>query len=488
MNWGLGFLKSRRRSVGKKGPHYKTPQVTPHCELNTIAPHWTNVPIEAIPIVPGMTLEDELKYFYWCCATIHRPGNRVVELGPYVGRSTMAMAAGLRSSADPHGKMVTIDRFQWEPYMLKHTIGYTIGGLSEIQRARLTPAQQQPRVGDSYLPIFNLYTESHKDSIEAVDTALENYKWTGEPIDVLMIDAAKSWAAFDQIIREFFPCLVDGAAVIHQDYKHAFTYWLHPVSERMVERGVLSVAENVYTHPSQGFRFHKTPNFRVGDYLRDAFTVAEMTRLMDRSVAHFQNDFEKMTAIGAKCLLLKAHGQIPRAKDAFEKAVCEGGFADTYPLFDLLKIARDWHRLLTSTILERATARTDATLSKGEAQPKLRPTGMYSVAIPVAAKGHSNQFEVPELDTNGASALALNFWADKLADEAVSIRVQVTDIHADEPFYDKEIRLNPGAYQPAVVPLAGRTDVALRWTTSSETPLAIAREIHCIIPMLFKRA
>src|ERR1700752_5018408 len=155
MNWGLGFLKARRKSAGARSHHH----AIPHVEVAKTPSHWTEVPIENIPFVPGMTFEDELKYFYWCCATIHRPGNRVVELGPYVGRSTMAMAAGLRRSADPRGRLVTIDRFHWETYMLKHTIGYTLGGLSDVQRAQLTHAQLHPRRGNSYRPIFEMYTE-----------------------------------------------------------------------------------------------------------------------------------------------------------------------------------------------------------------------------------------------------------------------------------------------------------------------------------------
>jgi hypothetical protein len=427
-----------------------------------------------------MTLDDELKYFYWCCAKRHRPGNRVVELGPYVGRSTMALAAGVRRSADPRGKVVSIDRFQWDPWMLANTFPYTINGLSKDQRSRLRPDELQPKAGDSYRPIFDVYTEPLKDSIDAIDTDLETFEWSGEPIDVLMIDAAKSWAAFDQIVRQFFPCLADGAVVIHQDYKHAATYWLHPVTERMLERGILTVAENVHETTCQGFRFHKTADFRAEDYLRGAFANADADRLMARSVERYRGDSHFLAVVGARCQLLKDQGQAVRAKALFEEAIREGNFADNHPLGDLLGVGQQWHRLLAATLLEGALPERQC----GLPHPGFRATGLRSIAIPVEAAGRLFTVDMPALDTTGGTALAFNFWCDTQAEDAVRIRVRVSDSGNGRLLYDEQIRMRPGSYQPVIVPLAGCRRVALQWTTSTEESAKIGREIHCIAPLL----
>jgi hypothetical protein len=421
-----------------------------------------------------MTHEDELRYFYWCCATMHQAGCRVVELGPYVGRSTVALAAGLRR-AEPHGKIVSIDRFEWEPWTLENTLGNTINSLTASQRARLRPDQLDPRDRDSFLPLFQIFTEPLKDSIHVVNAELENYQWCGEPIDVLMIDAAKSWSALDQIIREFFPCLVDGAVVIHQDYKHFFTYWLHPVTERMLERGVLTLAENVAGTPTQGFRFRHTPDFRIEDYLQSAFSSAEADRLMARSARRFQGKNERLAVAGARCQLLKSQGFNDRAKLVFQQAMRDGAFTDNYALSDLLMIAEDWARVLIACFLKRDSS-------------SLRSSNIHSVSIPGVCDGRATIVNLPALDVAGGNELVLNFRADRSSNEAMRVRVQLSDSETPTPFYDEEFPIRPGNYQAVTAPLCGRTLINMNWVISSESSPEIHREISCIAPMLLTEA
>jgi hypothetical protein len=471
----LSFLRTSRRAAGGK----KLVRGNPSSKCESLL-NWKDVPIGAIPYVPGMTLDDELKFFYWCCAKRHRPGNRVVELGPYVGRSTMALAAGVRRSADSTSKVMSIDRFRWDRWMLANTFPYTINGLSELQRARLTPAQLQPKENDSYRPIFDAYTERLKDSIEAVDADLETFQWSGEPIDVLMIDAAKSWAAFDQIVRQFFPCMTDGAVVIHQDYKHAATYWLHPVTERMLERGILSVAENVHGTTCQAFRFRKTADFHADDYVRRAFCDADADRLMARSVERYRGDSHYLAVVGARCQLLKDQGQTARAKSLFEAALFEGNFADNYPLGDLLGVGRQWARSLTTQLLESAVP------GPGDGTPELglRATGLRSISIPVEPADSRFIVDMPALDTTGGTALVFNFWCDPHADQSVRIRVRASGGAAGQLFYDEQCCILPDSHRTCIVPLRGHLRVALQWSTSTETAAKTSHEIHCIAPML----
>jgi hypothetical protein len=472
----LRFLRPRRqarswRVHGQAGPRVDGSKL----------PGWTDVSLDDIPQVTGMTQPEELKYFYWCAATCHRLGNRVVELGPYVGRSTMALAAGLRRSADPDGKLVTIDHFQWEGWMFSYYLRTIIEGLSDSQRARLTPEQLNPKAGDSFFPIFEAQTEPLRDSIEAVNIDLDAYRWCGAPIDVLMIDAAKSWSALDKIVREFFPCLTEGAAVIHQDYKHSYTYWLHPVTERMLERGVLRMAENIHGTATQGYRFHKRGKFRVEDYLQSAFSSSELEPLMERSISRFPGEFDRAAVAAARCQMLKDQGQAGRAQTRFEEAISAGGFADNCMLGELIAVGSNWTRPLHACLLERATTRTKDTPVKAS----LRAVEARSVSIPASYHGEPLIVEVPALDVSGANALALNFRADTRAEEALRIRVEACDFNSTAPFYRAEFRILPGSYQPAVIPLAGRSKVTLQLQTDCEGARRISRELQCIAPMLF---
>jgi hypothetical protein len=297
---------------------------------------WQAVTLAGVPDVPRMTHADELKYFCWCCAKRHRRGRRVVELGPFIGGSTVAMAAGLRESNDPRAKLVTIDWFQWEQWAIGVYAQNAVNGLSDEQRASLSPQDLAPKVGHSFLPIFHAYTRPFASSIEVVDVDIAKYQWTGEPIDVLMIDAAKSWPVFDQIVGQFFPSLVDGASVIHQDYKHWYCYWLHIVTERMLERGVLSWAENVHERSTQGFRFVKRSGFKPSDYMQAAFDVRESERLLRQAIDRYESPTERLAITSAYIRFLREQGQAERARQIFASALAAGPYEEGVFLHEFL--------------------------------------------------------------------------------------------------------------------------------------------------------
>jgi hypothetical protein len=347
---------------------------------------WKQVPIEAIPKAPGMTFDDELRYFYWCAS---QSSGRVVELGSYVGRSTLALAAGLAS-----GKVVAIDCFVWDKWHLENTLYYTIPALTDVQRAKLTPEQLAPQEGDSFLPIFKAFTEPLADRIEPIVANLEEYQWNDGPIDVLMVDAAKSWQILDNIVRQFFPCLTAGAYVIHQDYKHVFTYWLHPVTERMIEDGVLTVAENIPNTATHGFRRTNKP-LDVERYVSAEFSNSAIDRLMEKSVGRLNDP----SVIAAQIRSLRVRGELEHAKRIFKETMAARKFADTHALTELLQIARDWFEPID---LSGGVAKIDAASGsalvlnyEGNLQLKLIADGkplLYSPAQPlvIPLRGYRN--------------------------------------------------------------------------------------------------
>jgi hypothetical protein len=58
--------------------------------------------------------------------------------------------------------------------------------------------------------------------------------WTQGPIELLLVDAMKNWELTHHIIKSFYPSLMpDTGFVIHQDFGHCFTPWIHLVSFRL---------------------------------------------------------------------------------------------------------------------------------------------------------------------------------------------------------------------------------------------------------------
>jgi hypothetical protein len=65
------------------------------------------------------------------------------------------------------------------------------------------------------------------DSFEAVAGDLLEMKWLSNPIELLSIDAMKTPDISKLMVSEFYPSLIPGGLVFHQDFCFAPTWWIH---------------------------------------------------------------------------------------------------------------------------------------------------------------------------------------------------------------------------------------------------------------------
>lgn len=88
--------------------------------------------------------------------------------------------------------------------------------------------------GDSFLPEARRLVQDHAgDLVELVVADLSRFEWTGEPIKLLLVDAMKDAALVSQIARSFYPALIPSTTLIHQDFKHFYTSWIHVLHYRL---------------------------------------------------------------------------------------------------------------------------------------------------------------------------------------------------------------------------------------------------------------
>jgi hypothetical protein len=88
--------------------------------------------------------------------------------------------------------------------------------------------------GDSFLPEARRLVREHGGGrVELVQADLELYEWSGGPIKLLLVDAMKNETLAIQIPRIFFPSLIPGSLLIHQDFKHYYTSWIHVLQYRL---------------------------------------------------------------------------------------------------------------------------------------------------------------------------------------------------------------------------------------------------------------
>jgi hypothetical protein len=219
--WGLSSVKKAAKrilpkricqaiSVLKNGVF--SPPVSPPLPKTPPAP--------AAPSLPTMITEEESRFFQECTARyVGRPG-AIVDLGCWFGSTSIALAQGLRSRDPDPGegreKVLGFDLFTWEQWM----------------PAGVQYGLYQP--GETFLPeARRLVADQGGGFVELARADLSTSRWDGGPIKILLVDAMKSESLTRNIAVEYYPSLTAGGLLIHQDYKHFYTSWIHIVQSRL---------------------------------------------------------------------------------------------------------------------------------------------------------------------------------------------------------------------------------------------------------------
>jgi hypothetical protein len=253
--------------------------------------------------LPGMTTPSELAYFKWHAQEGFRGVGHVVDLGCWFGSTTAALAMGL--AANPHSAVARVrihayDRFAWEPWM---------DAWSHL--ARQGPYAE----GDTFLPEFETVVAPWRERVEVHRGDLLTQPWEHGGIELLLIDAMKSWRLAEHIVRVFFRALIpDVGHVLHQDYAHRYTPWINLLSYRL--RDCLVPVLDVARSETVVFRVVGTPSDVVRDIplSRESFTDREIDCAFEYSLSITRPD--KHSAIRtARVILQIRDGDLAGAHD-----------------------------------------------------------------------------------------------------------------------------------------------------------------------------
>jgi len=169
----------------------------------------------------GMTTREERAFLSWWAATKYRGNGVVVELGPFVGASTAALGSGLLRNPEVarwERPLRVYDKFQCSPLMSAMLLSPENKGL------------WKGIAGDSCRGVFDKQTACFTDLFDVHEVDILDCKHDGVPIELLFVDAMKTPALADAIVRTFFPCLEPQSSwLIQQDFVHYYTSWIHLV-------------------------------------------------------------------------------------------------------------------------------------------------------------------------------------------------------------------------------------------------------------------
>jgi hypothetical protein len=170
--------------------------------------------------IPGMVSPAEMAFFRESAARYVGKEGAIVDLGCWLGSTSIALAQGFldHGSQGNHRteKVFGFDRFIWEEWMPAHIpFGHY-------------------HAGESFLPEARRLVRDHGgDGIELVQADLTLYEWKDGPIKILLVDAMKNENIASQITTSFYPSLMPGGLLIHQDFKHYYTSWIHVIQYRL---------------------------------------------------------------------------------------------------------------------------------------------------------------------------------------------------------------------------------------------------------------
>lgn len=209
-------------------------------------------PIDPAKLVPTMLARRELDYLHFLASTLEDRG-RVVELGCFLGGSTAAIHAGLAEVATRNLPILVYDAFrapdessfEADP-MLTH-YGIAPGASFRDQYERLHSAYLDRLViREGLIP-------EHGSDEQSLALYPEN-----APIELLFVDAAKSWGVHVSVVRTFVRHLALGGVVVQQDMGDFRTPWV--VVHMWQLRAYFEPMDWVRETPTISFRCTSSPH------------------------------------------------------------------------------------------------------------------------------------------------------------------------------------------------------------------------------------
>lgn len=177
--------------------------------------------------MPKMIETEECQYIYEHMKNTYLGYGEALDLGSWLGVSAVCAAIGLMDNPFGERKVHTFDRFTWEDYMIK-----VLHNHDGQERKPITLDS-----GDSFREAYDDIIEPYEDRIVTHQCDLSTYIWNKKPIEYLFVDAFKTRSLVENGVIQFFPCLVRGSYVLHQDFtlQDLHGFWLHIINYRLRE-------------------------------------------------------------------------------------------------------------------------------------------------------------------------------------------------------------------------------------------------------------
>jgi hypothetical protein len=173
---------------------------------------WKELPVDPIPM-PGMITDEETQYYDYIGA-IYEGRGEVIELGPWLGKSTRHILRGLEKNPQFTGRRLHVfDDFVWRPSWMD----------------QYTPEHQRLPNHADFRHLFEKYAEDVLPRLNVTRARIADYDgnetlprihWNGGPIEMMYIDCGRTVQANEGWFEVFSPSFIpDVSLLIMQDWR-----------------------------------------------------------------------------------------------------------------------------------------------------------------------------------------------------------------------------------------------------------------------------
>jgi tetratricopeptide (TPR) repeat protein len=232
-----------------------------------------------LPASPvGMLGPRESLLCYYLAKGAFKGSGTIVDGGSFLGKSAYYFAEGLR--ANP--------RYAAGCHRIHCFDNFLVNEDATVQFVR-KELNRTIAIGDSTRELFAAQVSSVSDMLEIHAGDLHTASWVRQPIEILMVDIAKSPSLGRRVVEVFFSSLMPGESlVIHQDYHHPWLPHIHVTMEYLSDYFDLVVPR---VDDSAVFRYRSAipPDILQRAVAYD-FSPEERIRLMDRAISRLPED------------------------------------------------------------------------------------------------------------------------------------------------------------------------------------------------------
>lgn len=314
---------------------------------------WKHATITYPESIPTMISLEEKEYLFWMAQKIWSGIGLVVEIGPWLGGSTICIAMGMKASGHrSRKKLHVIDNFIWREFM-----------------ADRAPLPIPP--GHSFQPFFEKNLQEYHEYLTIHARALPDEKIAGDAaatktrfmeleqtplfttlssgnfVEILHIDGAKSWRGMVHLLKTLQYQLRPGSTFfVCQDYKYWGAYWVPIMMEKL--RDYVTPVHNVLQATTVTFQQHTPIPADLVENLVDevrCIPVEEGLSLIEKTSHRLAADNDKLGAMNvslSKISFLSHQEEVNAAVDEFRK------IQGRWPLFEnTAQLERARHYLAT---------------------------------------------------------------------------------------------------------------------------------------------